>query len=83
MAMVRTEVPVPPAVNATGLTLNVSVRPVTGAAVEAARDTLPVKPKLFNVMVDVADPPATNVAGVAAPAAMVKPWATVTVTVAE
>ncbi len=42
-----------------------------------------MKPKLFNVMVDVADPPATNVAGVAAPAAMVKPWPTVTVTVAE
>ncbi len=83
MAMVRTEVPVPPDVNATGLVPKVNVRPVTGAAVDPANVMLPVNPRLFKVMVDVAEPPATNVAGVAAPAAMVKSGVTVTVTVAE
>ncbi len=57
----------------------VKVRPVTGAAVDPANVMLPVKPRLFNVMVDVAEPPATNVAGVAAPAAIVKSGVTVTV----
>ncbi len=75
--------PVPPAVNATGLVPKVKVRPVTGVAVDAASEMLPVKPKLFNVMVDVADPPATKLAGVAAPAAMVKSGVTVTVTVVD
>ncbi len=82
VAMVRTEEPVPPAVNATGLVPKVKVRPVTGVGVDAARVMLPVKPRLPNVMVDVADPPATNVAGVAAPAVMVKSGVTVIETVA-
>ncbi len=81
--MVRTEVPVPPAVNATGLVPKVNVRPVTGVAVDAASEMLPVKPRLPNVIVDVADPPATKLAGVAAPAAMVKSGVTMTVTMAE
>ncbi len=82
VAMVRTEVPDPPGVNATGFTLKVSVKPVTGVAVDAAREILPVKPRLPNVIVDVAEPPATNVAGVAAPALMVKSGVTVIETVA-
>ncbi len=81
--MVRTEVPDPPGVKATGLVPKVNVRPVTGVAVDAASEMLPVKPKLFNVMVDVAEPPATNVAGVAAPALMVKSGVTVTETVVD
>ncbi len=58
------------------------MRPVTGVTVDPARVMLPVKPRLFRVIVDVAEPPATNVAGVAAPAAMVKSGVTVTETVA-
>ncbi len=81
--MVRTDVPDPPGVNATGLTLKVKVKPVTGVAVDATREILPVKPKLFSVMVDVAELPWRKVEGVAAPAAMVKSGVTVTVTVAE
>ncbi len=71
--MVRTEVPVPPAVNVTGLTLNEVVRPVIGVAVDAVRVTLPANPFwLVRVMVDVAEPPATKLAGVAAPALIPK-----------
>ncbi len=81
--MVSTEVPVPPAVNATGFTLNEVVRPVTGVAVDAASVMGPVKPKLPRLIVDVAEPPATKLAGVAAPAAMVKSGVTMTVTIAE
>ncbi len=83
VAMVRTEVPDPPGVNATGLVPKVKVRPVTGVAVDPARVMLPVKPRLFKVIVDVAEPPATKLAGVAAPAAMVKSGVTVTVTVVD
>ncbi len=80
--MVNREVPVPPAVNATGFTLKVRVRPVTGVAVDPANVMLPVNPRLFKVIVDVADPPATKLAGVAAPAVMVKSGVTVIETVA-
>ncbi len=82
VAMVRTEVPDPPGVNATGLVPKVNVRPVTGVAVEAANDMLPVKPRLFKVIVEVAEPPAAIVLGLAAPAVMVKSGVTVTETVA-
>ncbi len=80
--MVRTEVPLPPAVNATGLVPKVKVRPVTGVGVDAANVMPPVKPRLLSVMVDVAELPATILEGVAAPALMVKSGVTVTVTVA-
>ncbi len=83
MAIVRTDVPVPPGVNATGLVPKVRVRPVTGVAVDPARVMLPVKPRLPRVTVDVADPPATKLEGVAAPALMVKSGVTVTLTVVE
>ncbi len=61
----------------------VNVRPVTGVAVDPANVMLPVKPRLPNVIVDVAEPPAAIVLGLAAPAAMVKSGVTVTVTMAE
>ncbi len=84
VAMVRTEVRVPPAVKVTGLTLNEVVRPVTGAAVDADRVTPSANPfRLVRVMVDAAEPPATKLAGVAAPALIVKfDWRTVTLVVA-
>ncbi len=73
MAMVRTEVPVPPAVKVTELTLNEVVRPVTGVAVDAVSVTLPANPFwLVRVMVDIAEPPATKLAGLAALAEMPK-----------
>ncbi len=75
--------PVPPAVNATEFTLSEHVGPfVTTGETVAASETLPVKPRLPNVIVDVAEPPATKLAGVAAPALMVKSGVTVTVTMA-
>ncbi len=58
------------------------MRPVTGVAVDPANVMLPVNPRLPNVIVDVAEPPATKLAGVAAPALMVKSGVTVTETVA-
>ena len=71
--IVRVEVPVPPAVRVTGFTLNEKVRPVTGAVVDAARFTPPAKPlRLFSVTVEVAELPATKLAGVAALAVMLK-----------
>ncbi len=83
VAIVRTDVPVPPKVNATGLVPKVRVRPVTGAGVDAARVMPPVKPRLPKVMVEVAELPAAKVEGVAAPALMVKSGVTMTVTVVE
>ncbi len=68
--IVRVDVPVPPAVKVTGFTLNEKVRPVTG---EAARSTLPAKLfRLVSVMVEVAELPATKLAGVAVLAEIVK-----------
>ncbi len=84
VAIVRTEVAVPPAVKVTGLMLNEVVSPVTGVAVDPVSVTLPAKPFwLVSVMVDVAEPPATKLAGVAAPALIPKfGCSTITVVVA-
>lgn len=71
--IVRVDVPVPPAVRVTGFTLNEKVRPVTGAVVDAARFTLPAKLfRLVSVMVEVAELPATKLAGVVALAEILK-----------
>jgi hypothetical protein len=71
--IVRVDIPVPPAVSVTGFTLNEKVRPVTGAAVDAARFTLPAKLFwLVSVMVEVAELPATKLVGVAGLAEMLK-----------
>ncbi len=68
--IMRVDVPVPPAVKVTGFTLKEKLRLVTG---EAARFTLPAKLfRLVNVMVEVAELPATKLAGVAALAEMLK-----------
>ncbi len=66
------------------MTLKERVRPVTGVGVEAASVTLRAEPRLVRVTVEVAEPPATKLAGVAALALMVKPLGpTVNMTVAE
>ncbi len=71
--IMRVDVPVPPAVRVTGFTLKEKVRPATGAVVDAARFTLPAKLfRLVSVMVEVAELPATKLAGVAAPAEILK-----------
>ncbi len=59
------------------------MRPITGEDIDATRVMIPVKPMLFRVMVDVAEPPVTRLEGVAAPAVMVKSGLTVTVTAVE
>jgi hypothetical protein len=51
--------------------LNVKVMPVAAGATVADSATLPVKPRLLTVMVDVADWPAVKLGGLAADAATV------------
>lgn len=71
--IVRVDVPVPPAVRVTGFTLNEKVRPATGAVLDAARFTLPAKLfRLVSEMVEVAELPATKLAGVVALAEILK-----------
>jgi hypothetical protein len=82
VAIVRVLVPVEPAVRLTLVGLNVNVMPVAAGATVADSATLPVNPWLVRVMVEVAEPPAVKLAGVAALAAIVKPAPTVSVTVA-
>jgi len=62
--------------------LNEVVRPVATGDTVALSATLPVKPRLLSVIVDVAELPATKLAGLAADAVIVKSAVTVTVTVA-
>jgi len=81
VAIVRVDVPVPPGVKLTLVGANVKVMPVAAGDTVAERPTLPVKPALVRVMVDVAELPAKKLAGVAALAAIVKSAVTVTVTV--
>jgi len=59
----------------------VKVIPVAAGATVADRATLPVNPLLLVVIVEEAEPPAVKLAGVAAPAAIVKSAVTVTATV--
>ena len=75
-------VPVEPAVKVTLVGLNVNVIPVEAGETVADRATLPANPWLVKGIVDVAEPPAVKLAGVAALAAIVKPAPTVSVTVA-
>ena len=60
---------------------NVNVIPVAAGATVAVSATLPVNPRLLAVKVEVAEPPAVKLAGVATLAARVKSAVTVTVTV--
>jgi hypothetical protein len=69
--IVRVEVPVEPGVRATLVGAKVNVIPVAAGDTVAERATLPVNPRLFRVMVEVADWPAVKLAGDAAPAAIV------------
>src|SRR5260370_42327670 len=61
--MVRVEVPVEPGVRLMLVGLKVNVIPVAAGATVADSATLPVKPKLLAVIVEVAEPPAVKLAG--------------------
>lgn len=81
--MVRVDVPLEPGVRLTVGGLKEVAGPlVTDGDTVADRPTLPVNPMLFSVMVEVAELPATKLAGVGAPAEIVKSAVTVTITVA-
>ncbi len=80
-AIVRVDVALLPGVRLTLVGARVAVRPVAVGDTAAVSATLPVKPKLLAVIVEVAELPARNVAVVGL-AAMVKSAVTVTVTVA-
>ncbi len=69
------EVGVPPAVRVTGVGANEKVMPVAAGETVADSATLPAKLfRLVRVMVDVAEPPAVKLAGLAAPADIEKSW---------
>jgi hypothetical protein len=71
VAIVSVEVAVDPGVRLTLVGENVKVIPVAAGATVADSATLPVKPRLLTVMVDVADWPAVKLGGLAADAATV------------
>jgi hypothetical protein len=71
VVIVSVLVAVEPGVRLTLAGANVKVMPVAAGATVADSATLPVKPKLLAVIVDVAEPPAVKLAGVAALAATV------------
>jgi hypothetical protein len=75
-------VPVDPGVRLILVGANVKVIPVAAGATVADSATLPVKPRLLAVIVEVAEPPAVKLAGDATLAAIVKSPTTVTLTVA-
>jgi hypothetical protein len=80
--IVSVEVPVEPGVRLILVGAKAKVIPVAVGATVAESATLPVKPRLLAVIVEVADPPAAKLAGVAALAEIAKSPTTVTVTVA-
>ncbi len=82
VAIVRVEVPEDPGVRLMLVGLKVKVIPVAAGETVADNATLPVKPRLLAVIVEVADPPAVKLAGVAAPAVIEKSPTTITVAVA-
>jgi len=81
VAIVRVEVPLEPGVRLTLVGARVAVSPVAVGETAAVNATLPVKPRLPTVTVEVAELPATTLAVVGL-AAMVKSAVTVTVMVA-
>jgi hypothetical protein len=78
--MVSIEVPVEPGVRLMLVGANVNAIPVAAGETVADRATLPVNPRLLAVMVEVAEPPAVKLVGVAAPATIVKSPTTVIAT---
>jgi hypothetical protein len=63
---VSVDVAVKPGVRLTLVGANVKVIPVAAGDTVAERATLPVNPMLLTVIVEVAEPPAVKLAGVAA-----------------
>jgi len=82
VAMVSVEVPVEPGVRETLVGLKVAVKPLAAGDTAAVSATDPVNPELVRVQVEVAEPPATKLAGLVAVQESVKSAPTVIVTVA-
>ncbi len=80
--IVRVDVAVEHGVRLTLVGAKVNVIPVAAGETVADSATLPVNPLLLRVIVEAAEPPAVKLAGVAAPAAIVKSAVTVRITVA-
>ncbi len=80
--IVRMDVPVPPGVKLMVATLSEAARPVAEGETDAVRPTLASRPRLLRVMVEVAEPPAMKLLGLAGLAEMVKSGVTVTVRMA-
>lgn len=70
--IVSVSVPVEPGVRSTEGALSVAVRPDACGETEAARLTVPVKPKLLTLIADVAWPPLTKLPGEAGLEVMAK-----------
>jgi hypothetical protein len=82
VATVNVLVPDEPGVRLTLVDEKVNVMPVAAGETDADRPTLPVKPRLLDVIVDVALLPAVKLAGDSGLADIVKSPTTVTVKVA-
>jgi hypothetical protein len=63
VVIVKVSVPVEPGVRSTDDALRAAVRPDACGETEAARLTVPVKPRLLTLIADVAWPPLTKLAG--------------------
>jgi len=83
VVMVRVEVAVDPGVRLTVAGAKVNVIPAAAGETVAPSETVPVSPLLLTVIVEVADPTAVKLAGVAALAATVKSAVTTSVIAVE
>ncbi len=79
--IVKVSVPVEPGVRSTVEALSAAVRPDACGKTEAARLTVPVKPKLLTLIADVAWPPLTKFPGEAGLERMAKSGVTESVNV--
>ena len=81
VAIVIVEVPMNPGVTGKSVELNATVRPAAVGTVEDDNVTVPVRPRLVSVAVDVAVPLARNVFGLGVDAEIVRSLLTVIVSV--
>ena len=81
VAIVIVEVPMNPGATGKSVELNATVRPAAVGAVEDDNVTVPVRPRLVSVAVDVAVPLARNVFGLGVDAEIVRSLLTVIVSV--
>ncbi len=80
---VRTALPFDPTVKTIFLVLNEFASPAALGAKVADKDTVPLKPRLFNLTVPVVEPPATKLEGDNAPTIILKSELTIRFNVTE